>query len=249
MLRVLVDHHQTQLPISTNGGIMSVPVVMKSGKNYLTLILDEEMEFAELLERIIAKFRESEKFFGEEPIAISFEGRTLSEKEQLQIMDAVDCYTSVRIATIVENDKIREYAADINIRKSLYPEEFEVDQISQEAVCTFVPRGIETGEHISSMNTIVVLGDVEKGAIVSSNEHVIVLGALYGQAIAGAEGDMEGKIIALDFSPENFRIGEVLGTLPKKKGLFHKDLNDRRKPKGSKVAFMKDGEIQIDYYL
>lgn len=227
---------------------MSLPVVMKSGKNYLTLVLDPELEFAGLLEEIVAKFRESEKFFGKEPIAVSFEGRELSEKEQLQIMDAIDCYTSVRAAAIVENDKIREYAADEAIRRSLYPEEMELDQISEEAVCTFIPRSVEVGEHISSINTVVVLGNVPKGAIVSSTEHIIVLGALYGQAVAGAEGNMESRIIALDFDPENYRIGEVIGPRPKKGGVFKKDLNKRRKPKQPQVAHMADGAIQIDTY-
>lgn len=228
---------------------MAVPVVMKSGKNYLTLVLDNDMGFAELLTCIIEKFRESEKFFGKEPIAISFEGRKLSEKEQLQIMDAIDCYTDVHISVVVENDKIKEFAADMTIRKNLYPEKFELDQISEEAVCTFIPRTITTGETISSMNTIVVMGDVEEGAIIRSNEHIIVLGSLLGQAISGAEGDLNSRIVALDFSPENYRIGELIGDIPKKKKkLFKKDLNQHPKTKSAQVAYVKDGVIQIDYY-
>ena len=43
---------------------MALPVVMKSGKNYMTLVLDDEMEFPELLQHIVTKFVESEKFFG-----------------------------------------------------------------------------------------------------------------------------------------------------------------------------------------
>lgn len=226
---------------------MALPVVMKSGKNYLTLVLDSELPFAELLQEIVTKFLESERFFGKEPIAIKFEGRKLSETETLQIMDAIDCYTKVRIAAIIENDKLMEYAADVAIMHSLYPEEVELDQIAEEAVCTFIPRDVKAGEQISSLNTVVVFGNVEQGASVSSTEHVIVLGALLGQAAAGVEGDTNSKILALQFAPEDYRIADVIGMLPKKKGLFKKDLN-RRRSYEPKMAANIDGVIQIDTY-
>ncbi len=226
---------------------MALPVVMKSGKNYLTLVLDEELPFAELLQEIVAKFRESEKFFGTEPIAIAFEGRKLSETENLQIMDAIDCYTNVRIAVLIEQDKLMEYAADAEIRKSLYPEEMELDQISEEAVCTFIPRDVRAGEEIVSLNTVVVFGDVEKGASVRSAEHVIVLGALFGEAAVGTEGNTDSRIFALQFAPEDYRIADLAGDPIKKKGLFQKDLN-RRRFREPKTAAIVNGVLQIDTY-
>lgn len=227
---------------------MAVPVVMKSGKNYLTLVLDDKMEFPDLLQEIITKFRESERFFGSEPIAIHFEGRKLTDTQQLQIMDAIDCYTTVRVATIVENSKIYEYVSELALKNQLSPKDIEVDTIAQEAVCTFIPRDIKAGEEISSTNTVVVLGNVEKGAIVRSNEHVIVCGRLEGQALAGMEGDCESVILALIFAPENYRIGEYLGGQASKRGMSLKDLNKRRNTKAAKLAYVEDGALQIDDY-
>ena len=227
---------------------MALPVILKGGKNYLTLVLDAELPFPELLSEIISKFLESEKFFKSEPIAIMFEGRDLSSKEQLQIMDAIDCYTSVRVAALVENDRIREYAADEALRRTLYPEEFDPEDTKEEAVCTFIPRTVETGEQITSDNTIVVSGNVEAGAIVSSTEHVVVLGALYGQAICGTSGDENSHIIASVFAPENFRIGETLGPKIKKKKGFSNGLGSRRKRGVPQIAYLVDGEVQIEDY-
>lgn len=227
---------------------MAVPVVMKSGKNYLTLVLDDEMEFPELLQEIIKKFRESEKFFGGEPIAIHFEGRKLTDTQQLQIVDAIDCYTSVRVATIVENSKIYEYVSELALKNQLSPKDIDLDTIAQEAVCTFIPRDIEAGEEISSTNTVVVLGNVAKGAIVRSNEHVIICGKLEGQALAGMEGDVDSVILAFVFLPENYRIGEYLGGQTAKKGMFSKDLNKRRNTKTAQLVYVEDGVLQIDDY-
>ncbi len=225
---------------------MALPVVMKSGKNYLTLVLDPELSFPDLLQEIVAKFLESEKFFGDEPIAVMLEGRELSGTEQLQIMDAIDCYTSVHVAVLVENDRIREYAADEALRRNLFPEEFAVDSISDEAVCTFIPRSVKAGEQISSDNTIVVSGDVEKGATVSSGEHIIVFGALCGQALCGLSGDENCYIAALAFDPENLRIGETLWTKGRNKKSFFSGLNKRGRQDTPKVAILKDGVIQIN---
>lgn len=226
---------------------MGVPVVFKGGKNYLTLVLDKEMDFSELLGEIINKFRVSEKFFINEPIAIMFEGRNLSDKEQLQILDAIDCYTQVTISTVLENDRIKEYASNEALRRSLYPEEFEIDHFLGEAICTYIPRDVIAGEKIHSENTIVIFGNVEKGALVVSDEHVVVIGSLYGQAIAGQSGEQKSKIYASLFYPENFRICEKIGTLKKKKKGFF-GLNNKKPSCKPKVAYLKDGNIQIDDY-
>ena len=37
---------------------MALPVVLKSGKNYVSVVLDDELPFEELLVSIINKFRE-----------------------------------------------------------------------------------------------------------------------------------------------------------------------------------------------
>ena len=53
---------------------MSQPVVLKSNRYGINLILDADMPFGQLEEAILEKFRESEKFFKNAKIAISFEG-------------------------------------------------------------------------------------------------------------------------------------------------------------------------------
>ena len=54
---------------------MSQPVIIKSNKYGINLILDPKIPFEELLDCITDKFLESEKFFRNAHVAISFEGR------------------------------------------------------------------------------------------------------------------------------------------------------------------------------
>lgn len=92
---------------------MALPVVLKSGKNYVSVVLDDELPFEELLVSIINKFRESEYFLGTEPFAIMIEGRELTDREKNIILDAIYEYTSVNISHLIENDVIKETIAEM----------------------------------------------------------------------------------------------------------------------------------------
>ena len=98
---------------------MALPVVLKSGKNYLTVVLDDTISFEELLSCIVNKFRESEKFFKDEHFAIMFEGRQLSDREKNIILDAIDEYTTIHITHLIENDQVKQFATE----KALYDKE------------------------------------------------------------------------------------------------------------------------------
>ena len=93
---------------------MSQPVIIKSNKYGINLILDSDVPFQELLRYIADKFLESEKFFKNARMAISFEGRQLSETEEYQILDTIAQKTSIHIACIIDNDEVREqYKAEV----------------------------------------------------------------------------------------------------------------------------------------
>ena len=65
---------------------MSQSVMIKSNKYGINLVLDPNIPFVELLKDVIEKFKASEKFFKNAELAISFEGRKLSEEEENRIM-------------------------------------------------------------------------------------------------------------------------------------------------------------------
>ncbi len=84
---------------------MSQAVVIKSNKYGINLVLDKTMPFRELLVAIKEKFLESEKFFKDAKMAISFEGRELTQEEEYQIIETITENTSISIICIVDNDE------------------------------------------------------------------------------------------------------------------------------------------------
>ena len=83
--------------------LMSQSVTIKSNKYGINLILSPEATFDELLEAIIEKFKASANFFKNAKLAISFEGRQLSDDEQQQIIAAIEENTTIEILCVVES--------------------------------------------------------------------------------------------------------------------------------------------------
>lgn len=217
---------------------MSQAVIIKSSKNGIILILDSEMEFESLLEEILKKFQESEKFFSNASFAISFEGRELTEEQQCEIVDSIMEHTKVKILCIIDNNEIRDAIIEQKIKAQ--------QQIAQtkQTKSVFYYGALKPGEQLELDEAVTILGDVPKGASVISKSSVIVLGSLQGTAFAGMDGNSKSFLAALKFEPEQYNIAGLYGEqLPvkEKTSLFPK----RNKTTAAKIAFIADGLIHV----
>jgi len=77
-----------------------------------------------------------------------------------------------------------------------------------------VNRTLRSGQRVSSAGTVVVLGDVNPGAEVVAGGDVIVVGKLRGLAHAGAEGNEQATIWALELAAKQLRIANKLAVAP-----------------------------------
>lgn len=68
---------------------MNQPGCVKGNKSGLIVHLDDKMEFSELKEKVEEKFTSSSDFLGAAQIALSFEGRKLSEEQKYELMECV----------------------------------------------------------------------------------------------------------------------------------------------------------------
>ncbi len=57
--------------------------MIKGSSNGITVVLDNDMPFEELLDNISEKFKNASKFFNNANMAISFNGRDLSSNARL----------------------------------------------------------------------------------------------------------------------------------------------------------------------
>lgn len=217
---------------------MSQAVIIKSSKYGINLVLDSAMPFEELLEEILLRFKESEKFFANASFALSFEGRELTEGQKNQIVDAIMTETSIRILCIMDEDEIR----DAIIKQKL--QEQEQHRLAQQKITgAFYYGNLAPGEHVETDESIVIVGDVPEGASVISQSDVVILGSLKGSVYAGISGKPDSFISALDFAPETYNIAGIYGEpVPKSRNSL---FSIRNKTSQAMIATVCDGIINV----
>lgn len=116
---------------------MTNPVMIKGNRLGVTLVLDAEMPYPKLCDRIRMKFKESAKFFDKSSqMAITFSGRMLSDEEQAHIIDIIYDACGLEISYILEEDELKEQlmAAQIAKQQEAQPEkDMETEQAAEKA--------------------------------------------------------------------------------------------------------------------
>lgn len=105
---------------------MKNAVIVKSFRNGLTLYLDSDLDFGQLLEEVAGKFKESKEFFSDASVAVSFEGRELSFEEEDSLIETIRTNSQLNITCIVGKDeeKNRIYGKALEeFRRKRYEEE------------------------------------------------------------------------------------------------------------------------------
>lgn len=98
-----------------------------------------------------------------------------------------------------------------------------------------IRRTLRSGRIIRSTGHVVVLGDVNPGAEIIAGGDIIVWGVLRGKVHAGFDGDSSAVICALDITPTQLRIADVVAATDQK----------RRKP-APEVALVRDNQIIVE---
>ncbi|NLL01355.1 MAG: septum site-determining protein MinC [Clostridiales bacterium] len=205
-------------------------VMIKGNKYGISLVLNPDVDFKVLKKQIADKFKESSKFFENAKMAISFEGRTLTNEEQQDILDIIGKNTDMKIVCVIENDPKKEEL----FKKTLEEKLMELDNNTGQ----FYKGILRSGASLEFENSVVIIGDVNNGARVVSKGNIIVLGSLKGNAFAGATGNTNSFVVALDMRPTQIRIADVIARSP------DKPVKDATKE--AKIAFLEDNNIYIE---
>lgn len=209
-------------------------VIIKSYKNGLAVYLDAEMEFQKLYEQVSEKFKDSARFFGDMRVAVSFEGRSLTAREENLLVDAICRNSSLNVVCVVGKDEHKDQMFQNTM------EAFEKYFPKAENAGQFYRGSLRKGQILETEGSIVVIGDVEEGCSVISSKDIIVLGRLSGNAYAGGDGNGEHFIAALEMAPQKLKIGDF-----KYKAKEKSKWSLKTKKEHPSIAFVKDEKIQM----
>lgn len=213
---------------------MKDAVIIKSYQNGISLLLNPESSFEEILAEVTTKFAESKGFFGDARMALSIDGKELSDGEQLKLVDAIRGNSDIQIICVVGKDE----ATEQYFIKAL--EQVDRHFAKEDAGGQFYKGSLKNNQIIETEQSIVILGDVYPGSAVISAHDIIVLGGLYGEAYAGGNGEEGHYIVALEMAPERLKVGDFKykSSKPAKWGI---------KPKiQPQIAYVKNDKLVLE---
>ncbi len=180
---------------------MNEAVVIKSYHNGITIVLNGQTDFEGILREIAEKFAGSRSFFGKAQVALALEGRSLTREEEITILETIRDNSDIRVNCIIGRD---EETDKLFLRALKQVEK----HLSKGADGQFYKGNLKNREVLESETSIIILGDVCSGCKVVSRGNIIVLGGLYGEAYAGAAGNEEHYVVALEMKPESLKVGD-----------------------------------------
>ena len=147
----------------------------------------------------------------------------LSCKDLLELIDIVnqyDCkiisFLSSSLQTIISSKSLgyrSQFIFENHSNKSL-----KINDENLNFTKTHFHEGtVRSGEYLNIPGDLLILGDVNPGAIVSAEKNIIIWGRLLGIAHAGSQGDDQATISALQIRPVQLRIANKVARGPKEK--------------------------------
>ena len=209
---------------------MKEQVAIKGTKSGIILVLNEKVDFEGLKKAVAKKFKESADFLGEATKAITFQGKKLTDEEQMELVDIIHENCKLSIVCIMEQDEVLESAFKSTVERKTEEMDHSTGQ--------FFKGNLRSGQVLDVETSIIIIGDVKAGAKVISKGNVIILGSLKGNVYAGSGGDTNAFVVALDMDPMQIRIADTIARSP--------DKQVKKKVKETKIAFWEEGNIYIE---
>ena len=201
-------------------------VVIKSSKAGMTVILDPELPFDELLDAIGKKFSESARFWGSVQMTLTLEGRDLTAAQEFAIVDTITKNSQIEVLCLLDTDAERIERCEKALNDKLMELNSQTGQ--------FYRGTLKRGDCLESEASIVIIGNVDHGARVTAKGNVIVLGELKGTVTAGVSGNPQAVVMALDMAPLQIRIGDMSSRFNER---------NKRLGRGPMIALVEDGAI------
>ncbi len=232
-------------------------VISLKGNKYGLCVNIKEAPFEEIKAETAACFKHASKMFGNEKIAVAFEGKPLSEAEKDELTEVIKANCSLNVFCILdfnsdneerfrravqtfESEKENEKVPEDIISDENDISEFISEDVSK--IARFFKGNVRSGMVINEESSLVILGDVNPGGEIYSGGNIIILGSLKGKAFAGINGNSNAFVFALNMDPIQIRIADKIGRASdsrKRRG----STNDRQEPK---IALVKENAIAIE---
>ena len=165
-------------------------------KNQVVIKIDENVEQKEIISDLKKKILELKNLYKDDKTPILITGKILKNREMDEIQSIIKRFIDVPI----EFDSPKVLGLH-GIKRTFYKEVATSET-------KFHKGSLRSGQKIEFEGSLVIVGDVNAGAEVVAGENIIVLGNLRGLAHAGAKGNKDAIIEAVEIDAAQIRIAD-----------------------------------------
>ncbi|MCR5670929.1 MAG: septum site-determining protein MinC [Butyrivibrio sp.] len=196
---------------------MENSVTIKGTKSGIILVLDENCPYEELKTDIASKFAEAASFLGSKSMGLIIRGRALTDDETKEVTELIENNSQLRINCVIDEESAYEKLFISTKEAETVPEAIPATQqnLAVNVNDAEIFHGnLRSGQDIMCEKSVILLGDVKPGANITSYGSIFILGELRGNAFAGAGGDRNCVVMALDLNPIQIRIADAIAISP-----------------------------------
>jgi septum site-determining protein MinC len=220
---------------------MEEPIRVKGDRQGLRLFFAEGVSWDALLGALEKQLEKGEGFFRGADLMVDIGNRSLTPEEVRKLTALLEAWGVALRAVGTDSRENRTALREAGVRyvpsTTAPPPVAEAAQrTSGYAEALFVTRTVRSGQSVRHHGPITVVGDVNPGAEVIAGSDVVVWGRLRGFVHAGAIGDEDAIVCALDLSPTQLRIAGLAARAPE--GV--------PPSAGPEVAHIEEGHIVVE---
>ncbi len=210
-------------------------IAIKGIRDGLLVTIGDGGAWEDAQQALLAAISRQADFFNGARVALDVGARPIKAAQLGKLRDLLGDFGITLWAVVSESPKTQETARSLGLATRLSkpapaPRPRAASPSGEEAV--LVHRTLRSGMRVAFPGHVVIIGNVHPGAEIVAGGDIVVWGRLHGVAHAGADGNEEAVVCALDLSPTQLRIAGLVATAPPRRG----------KPT-PEIASVKDGQV------
>ncbi|MFS0516805.1 septum site-determining protein MinC [Nostoc sp. UIC 10607] len=250
---ILTDSNPNESALPGHRVNDNTQVQLKSKEGRLLLILPpesqvsaSELSWSDIWQQIRQRLNAGDRFrISNTPVHLMAQDRLVDAR---QLQELAEALSEVQLRLISVSTSRRQTAIAA-VTSGYSVEQLQpVTSLSSEPTATAIPQAdalylemtVRSGVEIRHPGTVILLGDLNPGGIVIADGDIIIWGRLRGIAHAGAGGNHECLIMALQMEPTQLRIADAVARAPEKPPMQFSPEVAHITPQGIRIARATD---------
>jgi septum site-determining protein MinC len=221
-------------------------VSIKGMRDGLLIVLDEHYTWETTEAALVEVLQARRDFFRGAKVAVQVGDRVLERDEIRRLKDKLAEHDVTLMAVLGQSPETLRSARRLDLETDFTdtpppPAESKgelppIDSDVRGESAVVIKQTLRSGNVVRHIGHVIVIGDVNPGAQIIAGGDVLIWGRLRGIVHAGASGETDAIVGALDMRPQQLRIANHVAVAP--------DTNTPRSH--AEVAFVKDGQIMAE---